>query len=130
MHERDYLNASTAYRTIYDECVKSDLESADYRARAFQNFVVFLLVSPYTQEKVAQLTKLESAYARELEKELLLARLVRKLLTFEPIQIGTKLSLIDTLRRVFITSGGKDALSLKMEDPFAIAFFNLNPCGI
>lgn len=34
-HEKDYLNASTAYRTIYDECVKSNLESAEYRSRVF-----------------------------------------------------------------------------------------------
>lgn len=83
VHEKDYLNAATAHRTIYDECVKSNLQSPDYRARAFQNFVVYLLVSPYAGEKVALLTTLEAVYARELEKEPLLARLVRKLLTFE-----------------------------------------------
>jgi hypothetical protein len=42
-----------------------------------------LLVSPYTEEKVALLKVLEKTYARELEAEELLTKFVRKFLTFE-----------------------------------------------
>jgi hypothetical protein len=50
---------------------------------AFQNFVLYLLISPYDTEKVELLNKVEADYARELEQEDLISKFVRKLLTYE-----------------------------------------------
>lgn len=41
------------------------------------------MVSPYTNEKVDLLNIVEAMYPRELEKEELIAKFVRKFLTFE-----------------------------------------------
>ena len=50
--------------------------------------MLYLLLSPYTQDKVDQLNIIESMYPRELEAEPLLTKYVRKFLTFElmPLQ--------------------------------------------
>lgn len=45
--------------------------------------MIYLLVSTYSNEKVGLLNKVESNYARELDHEPLIAKLVRKMLTFE-----------------------------------------------
>jgi 26S proteasome regulatory subunit N5 len=45
--------------------------------------VIYLLISPYTNEKVDLMHILESLYARNLEENDLLGRFVHKLLTFE-----------------------------------------------
>lgn len=50
---------------------------------AFQNFVIYMLISPYEKEKVDMLNILQKNYARELESNDLLQRFVHKLLTFE-----------------------------------------------
>ncbi len=44
---------------------------------------MYLLVSPYTTEKVQLMHKIETDYARELETEEKIAKFVRKLLLFE-----------------------------------------------
>jgi len=50
--------------------------------------VLYLLLSPYTQDKIDQLNIIEAMYPRELEAEPLLTKYVRKFLTFElmPLQ--------------------------------------------
>ena len=45
--------------------------------------MIYLLVSPYDNEKVDLMNILESMYARNLEENDLLSRFVHKLLTFE-----------------------------------------------
>lgn len=92
VHEKDLLNACKSYQTIYDSLHKAasddaliqalDASGAD-RKSSFANFVIYLLVSTYSNEKVDLLNKVESNYARELEHEPLIAKLVRKMLTFE-----------------------------------------------
>lgn len=57
--------------------------SGEEKKRAFQNFVLYLLVAPYTDEKVQLLKDVEKTYARELEAEELLTKYVKKFLTFE-----------------------------------------------
>ena len=57
--------------------------SGEEKKRAFQNFVLYLLVAPYTEEKVQLLKDVEKTYARELESEELLTKYVKKFLTFE-----------------------------------------------
>lgn len=92
VHEKDLLNACKSYQTIYDalHAATSDaalIEALDAsgadRKNSFANFVIYLLVSTYSNEKVDLLNKVESNYARELEHEPLIAKLVRKMLTFE-----------------------------------------------
>lgn len=92
VHEKDLLAAAQAYQTIYDSLHKAstdpalidamDKSGAD-RKSSFQNFVLYLLVSTYTNEKVDLLHKVEATYARELDTEPIIAKLVRKLLTYE-----------------------------------------------
>ena len=95
VHEKESMETCRAYQIIYDTINKSSDETkakidADGSARktAFQNFVLYLLLSPYTQDKVDQLNIIEAMYPRELEAEPLLTKYVRKFLTFElmPLQ--------------------------------------------
>ena len=96
IHEKETLEACKAYQTIYDTInkleddeQKSKLDpDQSIRKSSFQNFVLYLLISPYTTEKVDLLNLIESMYPRELEQEELLAKYVRKFLTFElmPLQ--------------------------------------------
>jgi len=95
VHEKEVLNAAKAYQIIYDTINKSNDEmktqldpSGNERSEAFRNFVLYLLISPYTSEKVDLLNVVESTYPRELEKEAQVGKFVRKLLTYElmPIQ--------------------------------------------
>ena len=72
-----------------DEELKAKLDSdGAIRNSTFQNFVLYLLVSPYTTEKVDLLNLIEAMYPRELETHEMLAKYVRKFLTFElmPLQ--------------------------------------------
>ena len=89
------MDTCRSYQTIYDTINKASDEtktkidpSGEGRKNAFQNFVLYLLLSPYTQDKVDQLNIIESMYPRELEAEPLLTKYVRKFLTFElmPLQ--------------------------------------------
>ncbi len=92
VHEKDLLSASKAYQTIYDTLNKAsgdvalistlDASGAD-RKSSFQNFILYLLISNFSSEKVDLLQRLESAYPRELEAEPLIAKYVRKMLTYE-----------------------------------------------
>jgi len=58
-------------------------EDDTLKNKFFQNFVIYLLISPYDNEKVDLMHILESLYARDLEKNDLLSRFVHKLLTYE-----------------------------------------------
>ena len=96
VHEKESLETAKAYQTIYDTINKVDSEeektkldpTSEIRKSAFQNFVLYLLVSGYGNEKVDLLNIIEAMYPRELEQEELLAKYVRKFLTFElmPLQ--------------------------------------------
>jgi 26S proteasome regulatory subunit N5 len=92
IHEKELLNAAKSYQTIYDELNKAssdsvlinslDASGAD-RKTSFENFVLYLLISTYTKEKVDLLNLVEKVYPRELEQEPIISKLVRKMLTFE-----------------------------------------------
>ncbi len=88
IHEKNHLEAAKAYQTIYDTYNKADAElnldsEGGKKAVAFQNFVFFLLLSPYSNEKVDLLNIVEALYPRELEQNELLGKFVKKFLTFE-----------------------------------------------
>lgn len=89
------METCKAYQTMYDtvnkvedEELKAKLDAdGELRTQTFRNFVLYLLLSPYTTEKVDLLNTVEAMYPRELEKEELLAKYVRKFLTFELIPL-------------------------------------------
>ena len=91
IHEKETLEASKAYQTIFDTINKTPVEedqvpldpAGQRKKQSFRNFVIYLLVSPYTNEKVDLLNIVEAMYPRELEQEELLSKFVRKFLTFE-----------------------------------------------
>lgn len=90
IHEKDMLAASKAYQTIFNTINKAPLElqtkldsTGAEKKTSFQNFVLYLLVAPYDNEKVDLLNIVESLYPRELEQEDLISKYVRKLLTYE-----------------------------------------------
>jgi 26S proteasome regulatory subunit N5 len=90
IHEKQTLDTSKAYQTIYDTIKNtSDELQATLNAdgvlmnNSFQNFVIYLLISPYDNEKVDLLNLVQKNYARELESNDLLQRFVSKLLTYE-----------------------------------------------
>ena len=95
IHEKEIMETSKAYQTMYDTVNKTEDEElkakldadGELRAQTFRNFVLYLLISPYTTEKVDLLNTVEAMYPRELEKEELLAKYVRKFLTFELIPL-------------------------------------------
>lgn len=90
VHEKMLMEVAQAYQTIFDTLHALEAEDAQKidpehktKERAFQNFVLYLLLSPYENDKVDLLHKVEKNYARQLEQNELLAKYVRKLLVFE-----------------------------------------------
>lgn len=74
IHEKMILDCAKSYQTIFDTINKAEPELATelntdgkLKDTAFQNFVIYMLISPYDNEKVDMLHILESLYARNLE---------------------------------------------------------------
>jgi len=97
VHEKELLEAAKAYQLIYDTINKATPEEAavlearypNDRVEAFQNFVLYLLISSYDQVKVDLLKVVESTYPRELEKQEneKISSWVKKMLNFELMMI-------------------------------------------
>lgn len=90
VHEKMILDCAKAYQTMFDTINKAEPDLAKeldeddtLKNKFFQNFVIYLLISAYDNEKVDLMHILESLYARDLEKNDLLSRFVHKLLTYE-----------------------------------------------
>ena len=90
VHEKMIIEAAKDFQTIFDTINKAEEEQAKelntdgtLRATAFQNFVIYMLISPYDNEKVDMMNIIEKNYARDLEENDLLSRYLHKLLTFE-----------------------------------------------
>jgi len=90
VYEKELLNAAKDFQIIFDVYNKADAEltakldsTGEKKSLAFRNFVLYLLVSPYDNEKVDMLNIVEKTYPRDLEKEELISKFVRKFLTFE-----------------------------------------------
>ena len=88
IHEKLHLDVAKSYQTIFDTYNKasSDLSldpSGSLKSTSFSNFVLYLLLSPYTSEKVALLNTVKSSYPRELEQIEAIGLFVKKFLTFE-----------------------------------------------
>ena len=99
VQEKDLISAAKAYQIIYDalnaaskdETLIAALDPTQSdRKSSFRNFVLYLIVSGYTDEKVTLLNKIEKDYARELENEPVIAKFVKKLLTYELMPMDEK----------------------------------------
>lgn len=90
IHEKMIMDIAKAYQTIFDACNNASPEltkeldpNGTLKDRAFQNFIIYLLISPYENDKVDLMNHVNKQYARDLEKNELLHKFVNKLLTFE-----------------------------------------------
>lgn len=91
IHEKEDMEVAKAYQTIFDTINKiSDEELAknvdpdgQIKKSSFRNFVIYLLLSPYDNDKVQLLNVVEAMYGRQLDEEELIAKYVRKLKTYE-----------------------------------------------
>ena len=88
---------SKSHQIIFDTINKLSPEqqsaidpTGNEKKLSFQNFVLYLLIAPYTNEKVDLMHIVEANYSRELDHEELIAKFVRKLLTFELMPLDEK----------------------------------------
>ena len=84
------MDVANAYYTIFetyskaDDALRATLDpTGELKTKAFQNYIIYLLIAPYSDDKVNLLKAIESTYPREFEQEELLAKFVKKFLTFE-----------------------------------------------
>jgi 26S proteasome regulatory subunit N5 len=89
-HEKDSLEVAKCYHIIYDTMTeaeeKKDCEatfSAEEKNRNFINFVVYLMITSYSNEQVDLLNIVNTRYARELEANPALEKSVHKFLISE-----------------------------------------------
>ena len=76
-----FLNA--IFETLEKQKDKEEVKSEDEISDAFRNYILYLLISPQSQEKVDMLSDMEKKYPRLMEGEELLTKYVRRFLTFE-----------------------------------------------
>ncbi len=95
VHERHTLDTAKAYQIIYDTqaAAADELDpTGNERAASFKNFVIYLLLSAYSNEKVDLLHIVEAKYARELDQPTneILAKYLRRFLTAELLPFNDK----------------------------------------
>jgi hypothetical protein len=105
VHEKQTLEAAKGYQIIFDTLVANADLFIDERDRivAFQNFIIFLMLSPYNNEKIDLLNIVQAKYARELEidadtqglAKFLTRFLSNELLPFEAAQVETQVKGFD-----------------------------------
>ena len=88
IHEKMTLDTAKVYQTIYDTYNKSDAElnldpTGELKNTSFQNFIIYLMIAPYDNEKVDLLNIVNSLYTRELDSNETLSKYLRKFLSFE-----------------------------------------------
>ena len=90
IHEKESLDTAKSYQTIFETLEKitdAALKSEEEGTMAFRNFILYLLITPQSEEKIEILTEMEKKYPRQLEQEELLTKYVRKFLTFELVPL-------------------------------------------
>lgn len=94
-HEKDDLEVAKCYQTIYDTMVaceedkECDLSfSHEEKNKNFENFVVYLMITPYSNEQVNLLNIVNTRYSRELEINPILEDYVHKLLVSELMSLN------------------------------------------
>ena len=91
LHEKMHMNIARAYKTIYDTLKENDglEEKMKLKKSAFENYVLFLLLSPYSNEKVDFLNITQKFYKKELEANAILNEHVKGFLTNEVVPLFT-----------------------------------------
>lgn len=89
-HEKDTLEVARCYQTIYntmaevEENKECDLAiSKEEKSKSFENFVVYLMITPYSNEQRDLLNIVNSRFGRELEASPALEKFVHKFLLSE-----------------------------------------------
>lgn len=90
INEKEIMDVARSYQTIFEtyskaeEALRATLDpTGELKAKAFQNYIIYLMIAPYSDDKVNLLKEIETTYPREFEAEELLAKFVKKFLTFE-----------------------------------------------
>lgn len=92
VHEKMILDVCKSYQTIYDTINKAEGDLAKelvetdggrMKKSSFDGFLIYLLISPYDNEKVDLMNIAKASYARGLEESAELGQYVNKLLTYE-----------------------------------------------
>lgn len=89
-HEKDTLEVARCYQTIYNTMAKveEDKESElsytyEEKNKNFENFIIYLMITPYSNEQVDLLNIVNTRYSRELEANVVLEKFVHKFLLTE-----------------------------------------------
>ena len=92
VHEKMIMDVCKSYQTIYDTINKADeqlekelttLQGGKIKKNSFDCFLIYLLISPYENDKVDLMNIVKANYARGLEESSELGQYVSKLLTYE-----------------------------------------------
>jgi len=88
IHERMTLDTAKSYQIIYDTFAANPEEldpNGNERSHSFKNFLIYLLLSSYSNEKVDLMNIVQAKYTRELDQvdNEILSRYLRRFLTAE-----------------------------------------------
>lgn len=89
LHEKLHMDVARAYKMIYDTVKDNDeLEGKLHiRKSSFENYILYLALAPYSNEKVDFLNITDKFYKKGLDADPILNELVRGLLTNEIIPL-------------------------------------------
>ena len=89
LHEKLHMNIAQAYKTIYDTLRDTSAleEKMKFKKTAFDNYVWFLLLAPYANDKVDFLNITQKFYKKELEANPVLDEQVEAFLVNEVIPL-------------------------------------------
>ena len=89
-HEKENLEVAKCYQTIYNTMVDAEEDKEcdlsfthEEKNKNFESFVIYLMITPYSNEQIDLLNIVNTRYARELETNPILERFVHKLLLTE-----------------------------------------------
>lgn len=91
IHEKLHIQTAKGFQTIFDTISKSKGEAAnltDIKKLAFEGFVFYLLISPFSNEQVDLLNIVNTLYARELEQHVVINKFVQRFLASELIPLN------------------------------------------
>ena len=88
IHEKMIMDIAKSQQIIYDTLHEADAAlgqdpTGQKKQISFQNFSFYLMVSPYSNEKIDFLNIVNTKYSRELDTNELIARYLKKFLTYE-----------------------------------------------
>lgn len=86
IHEKMIIDVAKSYQKILatlEKVPEGQMKQEDEIQKAFCNYILYLLIAPQSEEKETLLAEIETKYARNLDQEELLAKYIKKFLTFE-----------------------------------------------